>query len=100
MGLDFAIDELNATGWSALDTAGCEHTGAGRLYPGVKRVMRDFEAGGCVLRVRHMQAFDCYRAEWSDKRGTPLGAVVGRSDAEAAVYALAHWRRQTAAAMA
>ncbi|MBL0921551.1 MAG: hypothetical protein IBJ10_05415 [Phycisphaerales bacterium] len=97
MGLDFAIDELYATGWSALDTAGCEHTSAGRLFPGLKRVTKDFEGAGCVLRVRHMRDFDCFRAEWSDKRGAPLGAVVGRSEAEAAVYALAQWRRQSAA---
>ncbi len=96
MGLDFAIDELYATGWSALDTTGCEHTSSGRMFPSVKRATREFEDGGCVLRVRHVAAFDCYRAEWSDKRGAPLGAVVGRSEAEAAVYALAHWRRQAA----
>ncbi len=96
MGLDFAIDELYATGWSALDTSGCEHTSAGRLFPSFKRVVKDFENAGCVLRLRHVAEFDCYRAEWSDKRGAPLGAVVGRSQDEAAVYALAQWRRQTA----
>ena len=42
MGLDFAIDELFATGWSALDTTGCESEG-GRWVPSVDRVMREFE---------------------------------------------------------
>lgn len=99
MGLDFAIDELRATGWAALDGEGCERTTSGREYPGVRRVEREFEAGGRRLRVRHIAAFDCFRAEWSDPSGAPEGAVVGSVEAEAAVYALAQFRRTRVAAI-
>jgi len=97
MGLDFAIDELLATGWSALDTSGCNHHADGRGYPSVTRVKEEFTSEGFELTVRHVQLFDCYRAEWRDAAGVATGAVVGRSDAEAAVYALAQLRRQLAA---
>ncbi len=99
MGLDFAIDELLATGWSALDSTGCEHRSDGRAYPRVPRVSDEFKAAGFELTVRHVQLFDCYRAEWRDGTGRPAGAVVGQSDTEAAVYALAQLRRQLAAAV-
>lgn len=100
MGLDFAIDELLATGWSALDSRGCTHHTDGRGYPGVGRVKDEFASEGFELMVRHVQLFDCYRAEWRDAAGIATGAVVGRSDTEAAVYALAQLRRQLAAASA
>ena len=92
MGLDFAIDELFATGWSALDTTGCESEG-GRWVPSVDRVMREFEQAGLTLSVRHVQLFDCFRAEWTDGAGVPAGSVVGQTEREAALYALAQLRR-------
>lgn len=96
MGLDFAIDELYATGWAALDTSGCtSHNG--RLFPGIDRIRREFEEAGCSLTLRAIQLFDCCRAEWSDASGAIEGAVVGRTDAEAAVYALSQLRRQALA---
>lgn len=98
MGLDFAIDELYATGWSALDTAGCEYHSDGRTYPTVERVRRAFAEQGFELTTRHVQLFDCYRAEWRDAAGHPCGAVVGQRESEAAVYALSQWRRQQVAA--
>lgn len=94
MGLNFALDELYATGWSALDSAGCSHLADGRPYPTAARVRREFEAGGHALLIRQVQVFDCYRAEWSDGAGMPRGAVVGQTEDEAAVYALAQLRRQ------
>ena len=100
MGLDFAIDELLATGWSALDTTGCNHHADGRGYPSVGRVKNEFLAEGYDLSVRHVQLFDCYRAEWRDSNNVATGAVVGRTEAEAAVYALAQLRRQLSAASA
>jgi hypothetical protein len=93
MGLEFAIDELYATGWSGLDTSGCEHHTDGRTYPDVARVRREFAESGFEFATRHVQLFDCYRAEWRDHAGDPAGAVVGRTEAEAAVYALAQLRR-------
>lgn len=92
MGLDFAIDQLFATGWSALDTTGCEFHG-GRCYPGLGRVMREFAASGADLSLRRIDLFDCFRAEWRDAAGRALGGVVGQTEIEAAVYALAQFRR-------
>lgn len=97
MGLDFAIDELMATGWSAMDTTGCEHTPEGRVFPSVLRVQREFADAGHELSIRYVQLFDCHRAEWSDSRGDPAGAVVGAGEREAAVYALAQFRRSRVA---
>jgi hypothetical protein len=65
----------------------------GRLIPGTASIRAEFEASGCALRVRHVQLFDCYQAEWRDAAGGALGAVVGRTEAEAAVYALSQFRR-------
>lgn len=93
MGLEFAIEELYETGWSALDTAGTRHHN-GRLYPGVDRIRQEFASAGFDLTIRHVQLFDCYRAEWRDSSGAAVGAVVGRSDEEAAVYALSQLRRR------
>ncbi len=92
MGLDVAIDELVRTGWSGADPRGCEHSGSGRVYPGVARVEGEFKSAGFGLRLRHLAAFDCWRAEWADAAGNAAGAVVGSTREEAAVYALARLR--------
>ncbi|MEM7754665.1 MAG: hypothetical protein AAF297_03410 [Planctomycetota bacterium] len=97
MGLDFAIEELFATGWSALDTTGCESEG-GRWIPSVDRVKREFADAGLSLSIRHIQLFDCFRAEWADDSSLPAGSVVGQTDREAALYALAQHRRAAATA--
>jgi len=94
MGLDIAIEELYATGWSSLDTTGHEYSPGGRLYPTVERAEQEFASGGRALPIRKVDLFDCYRAEWTDSSGAAAGAVVGQSEAEAAVYALAQLRRQ------
>lgn len=96
MGLDFAIEELYATGWSTLDADGCQYHSDGRAYPGVRRVEREFALAGFAFSVRHVQLFDCYRAEWRDPAGDASGAVVGRTGSEAAVYALSQLRRRLA----
>lgn len=100
MGLNFAIDELYATGWSALDTAGCEYDAEGRPFPGMDRITRDFAESGFEFSVKHIQIFDCHRAEWHDAVGQASGGVVGQSSTEAAVYALSRLRRQQATAPA
>ncbi|MEM8835223.1 MAG: hypothetical protein AAGD00_05335 [Planctomycetota bacterium] len=96
MGLPFAIDELYATGWSTLDSAGCEHAPDGRFVPTVERITREFADHGLTLAIRRVELFDCSRAEWSDAAGVPKGGVVGQSEHEAAVYALAQLRRSMA----
>jgi len=97
MGLEYAIDELYATGWTALDTAGCEHAPDGRLYPGPDRVAEEMARAGFTLAIRYADLFDCHRAEWTDATGAPAGAVVGQTRAEAAVYALSQCRARAAA---
>lgn len=96
MGLDFAIDELYASGWSTLDSTGCGCSQDGRLFPNIDRVQREFETLGLKLATRRIELFDCYRAEWQTAGGDAVGAVVGQSEAEATVYALAQVRRATA----
>jgi len=104
MGIDFAIDELYAAGWSALDTTECEYHDDGRAFPTIERVRKEFVARGSTLETRHVQLFDCYRAEWiAPIDGGPdaaAGAVVGHTESEAAVYALSQFLRSAAAAPA
>lgn len=94
MGIEFAIEELYATGWSALDSAGCEQHGSGRWIPTVDRVRGEFESAGFALSINHAQLFDCYRAAWTDRNGDPVAAVVGSTEQEAAIFALSQFRRQ------
>ena len=93
MGLDFAIEELYATGWSSLDSAGCKHH-SGRPYPSIEAVRREFAGAGFDLSISHIQLFDTYRAEWRDGQGAARGGVIGKSEAEVAVYALSRLRRE------
>jgi hypothetical protein len=93
MGLNYAIEELYASGWSALDSTGCGIAPDGRIYPGIERVQRDFTASGFLLTLSRIDLFDCYRAEWRTPAGDAVGAVVGQTQEEAAVYALAQMRR-------
>jgi hypothetical protein len=97
MGLDFAVDQLYATGWSDLDSTGCSHAIDGRGYPRPERVRREFALSGFDLAIRSVDMFKCYRAEWSNGEPGMSGSVVGHSEAEAAVYALAQFRRQLTA---
>lgn len=96
MGLDFAVEQLYATGWSALDTRGCARLADGRAYPEEDRIRQDFADAGFELTLKHIQLFDCYRAEWRDASGDGAGAVVGHTREEAAVYALSQMRRALA----
>ena len=93
MGLDFALDELYATGWSNLDPSGCIFHTDGRAFPSTERIKQEFAAAGFTFSIEHATPYNCYRASWATPGGGPTGAVVGRSEAEAAVYALAHLRR-------
>jgi len=91
MGLEFALDELYATGWSDLDSSGCSHHSDGRAFPRVERVKQEFAAAGLDLALERVDAFNCYRAKWTDS--TSPHAVVSHSESEAAVFALARMRR-------
>lgn len=105
MGLDFAIDALYQTDFKPWDAVDCKVHKDGRAYPTVQAVGECFERagaglptssmnGGYSLTIRHVQLFDCYRAEWRDGNGDVRGAVVGQTAEEAAVYALSLLRRQ------
>jgi hypothetical protein len=96
--LSIAIEELRSTGWTDLDSSGCAHDAGGRVYPTIERVGREFGEAGYALTIRHVMLFDCYRAQWIDGEGRPLGAVVASSAQEAAVFALTQLRRQRSAA--
>lgn len=110
MGLDFAVSQLEATGWAGSESGGCGRLADGRVYPEPVRVSREFADAGFVLRLRHVPLFDCYRAEWSEASteavagdsgpdaGGSVRTVVGRTCDEAAVYALALMRRSAAMA--
>lgn len=93
MGLNFAIDALYATGWTP-DPTGCKRSPDGRHYPDEQAVRSAFAAQGCDLTIRHIQLFDCYRAEWRDPAAALAGAVVGQTAEEACVYAMSQLRRQ------
>src|SRR5437879_1170004 len=100
MGLDFAIDALYETGWTAEDSQSCRSHVDGRKYPTEELVRGAFEEQGYTLTIRHIQLFDCYRAEWRDDQGQASGAVVGQTAEEAAVYAMSQLRRQHVGAKA
>lgn len=93
MSLDIAIEHLLGTGWSSLDTSEHIYSPEGRLYPTVERIRAEFHRLGRTLELRRIDLFDCWRAEWTDASGTPAGAVVGQTEDEAAVHALAELRR-------
>ncbi|HYE02945.1 MAG TPA: hypothetical protein VD963_06890 [Phycisphaerales bacterium] len=94
MGIDFALDELYATGWSELDSSGCGRSSDGREFPKPERVRREFSAAGLDLAISRVDRYDCFQAHWSGTPGTAGGSVVGRTEAEAAIFALAQLRRQ------
>ena len=98
MGLNLALDELRATGWADLDSTGCLYDTDGRAYPSVSRVRQEFAAAGFDFRVDRIDQYSCFRASWRDAAGgADAGAVVGYTEAEAAVYSLAQLRRMLAA---
>src|SRR5687768_9789228 len=100
MNLTYAVDRLYESGWQPDDDsadAPLERAPDGRLYPSVAAVAREFAGAGLAFSVRHTPAFHCYRATWApidaNADGDILtGTVIGTSEREAAVYALAQSR--------
>src|SRR3954469_69764 len=105
MNLDYAIERLYQTGWTPTASAvGLEALSDGRRYPSLAEVQREFARRGLRLEIQHKLMFNCYRATWSPASETPdadhaedesHGTVVGSTDREAAVYALAQLREVT-----
>ncbi len=97
MTVSIALDELLATGWTSLDSAGCSYDLCGRAYPTPARVQQEFGQSGFKLRIARSDRFDCFQASWREiGEQTDAGAVASTSEAEAAVYALAQLRRTLA----
>ncbi|MDX2132372.1 MAG: hypothetical protein SFY69_09995 [Planctomycetota bacterium] len=94
MSLGFAIDALYDSGWTMAEPKGIARFADGRPYPSQEHIEQVFLENGFSLSVRHIQLFDCHRAEWRDGAGQACGAVVGQTAEEAAVYALSQLRRQ------
>lgn len=101
MNLDYAVERLYQAGWSPLADCDLKQCPDGRAYPSVLAVQREFALAGLELSIKHNLIFNCYRATWAPI-GEPLdsnhatderhGTVVGSSESEAAVYALAQLR--------
>lgn len=99
MSLSIAVDRLYEAGWCPSAGESVELLPEdGRPYPSVLAVQRAFFASGLELLIKHNLVFNCYRATWSPI-GEPLegivladachGTVVGQTETEAAVFALA-----------
>jgi hypothetical protein len=106
MNLDYAVDRLYETGWHPSNGFDVESLSDGRRYPNVAAIHREFVRRGLRLEIQHKMMFSCYRATWSPASETPdadhvadesHGTVVGSSESEAAVYALAQLRAAIAA---
>jgi hypothetical protein len=105
MNLEYSVDQLYETGWQPepswrkpAEGPEMERLPDGRLYPSVLRVQQLFASQGYELAIRYVQLFECYRASWTDRQGSPAGAVVGTDEREAAVFALAQLRKTVAQA--
>ncbi len=97
MTLRYAVDRLYATGWTPEECEDVSHGdlsgGDSRLVPSVRAVRREFERAGLTLSIKHNIIFSCHRAEWADPADPERsGNVVGATELEAAVYALAMLR--------
>jgi len=99
--LNYAVERLLDTGWSASMESDLERLPDGRQFPSVAAVQREFARAGLVLSIKQNLMFGCHRATWApigedldpaaqtdDRHGTVVGACVR----EAAVYALAQLR--------
>jgi hypothetical protein len=101
MNLDFAVERLLETGWSAEGERDLDRLPDGRPFPSVAAVRRAFDRAGLTLELKHNFMFNCCRATWAP-RGETIdpdhaederhGTVVGSCEKEAAVYALAQLR--------
>ena len=104
MNLDYAVDRLYESGWAPVfgNSDPYDTLPDGRSFPGIDSIRREFERAGLKLVFKHNMVFDTHRATWSPLNelndSTPaqearrFGTVIGSSEQEAAVYALAQLR--------
>jgi hypothetical protein len=106
MNLDYAVDRLYESGWfPVFGEEQYEALSDGRQYPSVDAIRREFESAGLTLNIKHNMMYNCHRATWApaaEPDDAPpagdarRGTVVGSSEHEAAVFALAQFRESTA----
>jgi hypothetical protein len=98
MSLSYAVDRLYEVGWLPEGGVDLDRLGDGRRYPSLRAIQQLLGEHGLSLSVKQNQKFKCYQATWApaDEEPDPgrsaddrHGTVVGDSEAEAAVYALA-----------
>jgi hypothetical protein len=101
MDIEYAIDRLYEVGWLPTIGAELETLPDGRKYPAMAAVQREFALAGLELWIKHNMMFNCWRATWAPRGQSPNpshpadfehGTVVGATEREAAVYALAQLR--------
>jgi hypothetical protein len=110
MNLEYAVDRLYQTGWTAslcAKASDYERLPDGRRFPSVATVQREFARAGLELSIKHTPKFNCYRSAWApageimtESRDADArhGTVIGACEREAAVYALAQLREAQAEA--
>ena len=99
MTIDFAVDRLYEAGWNPSFDEQWETLPDGRKVPSLASVKREFAEAGFELTIKQNLIFGCYRATWSSGQKME-GTVVGDSEMEAAVYALAQLRGSRAHGLA
>ena len=104
MNLDYAVDRLYESGWAPVfgNSQVYDALADGRRFPSTESIYREFEHADLKLVIKHNLVFDTYRATWAPRTeladSTPaqearrFGTVIGSSEQEAAVYALAQLR--------
>jgi hypothetical protein len=106
MNLDYAVDRLYLTGWTADE---CSHQPLetlpdGRAFPSIPAIEQEFARAGLSFSIQHTPKFNCFRASWkpndSAQDASRAGTVIGACQREAAVYALAQLRNAEQPAIA
>jgi hypothetical protein len=101
MNLEYAVERLLDTGWTASPEFEVERLPDGRSFPSVRSVREEFARAGLELSIRQNLIFGCYRAAWAPAGETVdpsihtderHGTVIASCEREAAVYALAQLR--------
>ena len=90
MSLNYAVERLYQMGWNPSGND-VSQLPDGRVYPSVSGVEKEFADAGLRFAVKPNPKFHCVQATWSatEPQDDRHGTVVGASEAEAAVYALA-----------
>jgi hypothetical protein len=96
MTLEYAVERLYETGWTAAEETDFDILADGRKFPSVGSIKRQFADAGLALSIKHNLMFNCFHAAWTPLKSSDAqpGTVIGASENEAAVYALAQLRQK------